>query len=87
MSFKFLSYDKDGTPFRVQTYDGYAEIVRDFIIEEDGWMLNHIDIMDFEIIRQAEIVKSLADELNTLRRENFDLKRSISFYENKTNGA
>jgi len=87
MSFKFLSYDKEGIPIRVQTYDGYCETVRNFNIEEDGWMLNQIDIMDYDTVRQAEVLKSLANELNVLRRENFELKKRIHYYENRTNGV
>jgi len=75
MSFKFLNYDKEGIPIRVQTYDGYCETVRDFNIEEDGWMLNQIDIMDYEAVKQAQGIQSLVSEINYLRRENFNLKR------------
>jgi len=77
MEFELSGLGKDGKPTRVRTNDGFMQTARKFDEETDGWMLDQLDPNDFEIIRMGRQTQALVNEVNRLRRENFQLNRSI----------
>ena len=83
MQFEITSRDEKGNPTQVATDDGFMQTSRPFVAEEDGWMEDQIDPRRFPIINAGRQMESLVHEVNTLRRENFDLRRQL----NKVNDA
>ena len=74
MKFEFTGYDKEGIPTHVNTDDGFMRTGRKFVIKEDGWMLDQLDFRDFPMIEAGRQMEDLVIEVNSLRRENFNLK-------------
>jgi len=71
-----LSYDNEGKPVHVSTFDGFAHISRPFDPDTDGWMEDQLDPREFPAIRAGRDMEALVNEVNQLRRENFRLKQS-----------
>jgi len=77
MSFQFSSFDSDGTPTRVNIDDGYMQTSRPFNKEEDGWMLDQLDVSEFDAISTGRQMEFLVSEVNRLKRENYRLNRMV----------
>lgn len=83
MTLRFeISYDNDGKPVHVSTFDGFAHISRPFDPETDGWMEDQLDPRDFPAIRAGRDMEALVAEVNYLRRENFRLRQSEKMWMN-----
>ena len=76
-----LTRDEDGKPTHVLTNDGFVTASRPFVPEEDGWMEDQLDPLDFSLIAFGRQMESLVREVNLLRREVFILKRRIRIWE------
>lgn len=70
-----ISYDEKGAPEHVSYFDGFAHTSRPFDKETDGWMLDQLTYSMFPAIKAGEMMRALVDEVNALRRENFNLQR------------
>lgn len=70
-----VEYDSNGVPTRVHIADGFMETVRPFNEKEDGWMLEMLNPRDFPAIQIGRDTEMLIHEVNSLRRENFHLKK------------
>ena len=75
-----ISYDKNGKPDYVNTFDGFAHIGRAFNPDQDGWMLDQLNVRDFPLIGMARDMEDLIYEVNALRRENFQLKQQLKMW-------
>jgi len=77
---RIIGRDRHGNPTRVHIDDGYMEICRDFDPDKDGWIEQQLDVNDFPIISMGRQMEALIYEVNTLRRENFQLKKNEERY-------
>ena len=72
--------NEDGTPSSVFTNDGFAQVSRPYEADRDGWMENQLDPAEFEAIRTGYQMEQLVHMVNSLRRENFDLKQDLKMW-------
>ena len=75
MTFELYNFE-DGKPTRVNTDDGFVKCSRAFDEETDGWMLEQLDPRDFPLIMAGRQMENMVYEINRLRRENFELRKS-----------
>lgn len=68
--------DKKGNPTYVCTDNGFVQTARKFDPENDGWMEYQLDPRDFLAVKIGRQTEQLIHEINELRRENFELKKS-----------
>lgn len=66
-----LSYDNEGKPVHVSTFDGFAHISRPFEPEQDGWMEDQLNPRDFPAIRAGRDMASWASRTTCPCRANF----------------
>lgn len=69
--------DEHGNPTHVSTDDGFAQCFRPFDPETDGWMLDQLSPHEFPAIGAGRQMAQLVDEVNYLRRENWDLRKQV----------
>ena len=69
--------DEHGKPTHVSTDDGFAQCSRRFDPETDGWMLEQLEHREFPAIRAGRQTAQLVDEVNFLRRENWNLRKQV----------
>jgi hypothetical protein len=70
-----IDYDKNGNPDRVHEDTGFCLSSRAFNPDTDGWMLDQLDPENFPEISTGRRVLHLVQEVNSLRREVWRLKR------------
>jgi len=56
-------------------FDGFAH--RRFEPSIDGWRNTQIQRGEFNAVEMAQSILSMADEINRLRRENWELRRDL----------
>ena len=66
----------DGKPSYVRTDNGFCQTGGAYDEQEHGWMLDQLDPRDFPEIQTGRRVAALVNEINELRRENWELKRN-----------
>ena len=74
-----IQYDEHG-PAYVNTDDGFAQVSRPFDKARDGWMLQQLDPADFPGIRIGLETEWLVNQVNKLRRENYELKQDLDMW-------
>lgn len=72
-----INRDEDGKPIDVFIDDGIIQTSRKFESEKDGWMLQQLKPSHFLAVEMGRQTEDLIHEVNTLRRENFELKRQL----------
>jgi len=77
---RIIARDSQGNPIRVHEDNGFMETCHDFDPDKDGWIEQQLDVNDFPIISMGRQMQALIYEVNTLRRENFQLKKNEERY-------
>lgn len=77
-----ISYDENGKPVYVTKDTGFCISSGPFRPEEDGWMLDQLDPMDFPAIQTGRDMEYLVAEVNSLRRKLFHEKSMHNTYRN-----
>ena len=78
--YTITSRDKNYKPTHVSIDDGYMQTSRPFNPETDAWMEDQLDHSSFKSVVAGREAEWLIDEVNRLRRENFELKRIEKMY-------
>lgn len=76
-----INKDEDGKPIDVFIDDGFVQTNRRFESEKDGWMLQQLRPGNFLAVEMGRQTEDLIHEVNTLRRENFELKRQLKQFD------
>ena len=74
--FEITGWDDQGNPTHVNLDDGFVQTSRRFEAERDGWMVHQLNPADFLGVKLGRQTEALIDEVNRLRRENFELKKN-----------
>ena len=80
MHFK-INRDEDGKPIDVFIDDGMVQTNRKFEPEQDGWMLQQLKPMNFLAVEMGRQTEDLILEVNSLRQENFELRRQLKQFD------
>ncbi len=81
---EITSRNIDGTPNSVHTDDGFAQISRPYDESRDGWIEGQLDIEDFDAIKTGRQMEQLVNMVNSLRRQNFELKQELKMWKKST---
>ena len=75
-----IDYDEYHQPIYVRTDDGFAQTGRAFDKDTDSWMLSQLNPADFPGIGIGRETEWLVNQVNKLRRENYELKQDLDMW-------
>jgi len=77
MKARITAYDDNGKPLSVETEDGFMLSHGPYDPEKHGWIEGQLDSSDFPIIQAGREMAGLVGEVNSLRRENWQLRQQL----------
>jgi hypothetical protein len=79
MHAKIIARGDDGTPLRVETFDGYAHVCREYQLA-DSWIDKQLSPADFPAVQIGRDTEYLVDLVNKLQRKVASLELQVESY-------
>jgi hypothetical protein len=80
MSARVTMRNEDGSPACVETDDGFCLNSGPYDPDQHGWIEGQLNPNDFMAITIGRQTEWLVDQVNALRRKNWDLERRVKMW-------